>query len=96
MKSKIEITLYSYIKALDSAETTGPKQEGEESIEVPIEQEIVLVTEPQPLVMTGQEDGLFSGKIIKGDITLCKDEMRDLLDAERDGKSALFILKLVD
>ena len=88
MKSKVEVEFYRYIATPE--ESTGQVQEGEESIpENPQDQQ-------QPLTMTALDDGIHSGKVIKGEISLCKDEMRDLLDAEREGKSAVFLLRLVD
>ncbi len=48
----------------------------------------------QPLTMTSLLDGLFTGKKLKGNLVCSKEEMRDLLDAEREGLRPLFVLSI--
>ena len=48
----------------------------------------------QPVTLSSLQDGLFTGKKLKGQIVCSKEEMRDLLDAEREGLRPLFILSI--
>jgi len=50
----------------------------------------------QPLALSGSENGIWSNKILDGDVEICKDEVHDLLNAEADGLRAVFVLTLKD
>lgn len=50
----------------------------------------------QPLVLSASDKGIWSNKILDGDIEICKDEVHDLLNAEADGLRAVFVLTLKD
>jgi len=56
----------------------------------PVEQ----TPDKHPLNLSSLEDGMYTGKKKKGQFTCTKEEMRDLLDAERDGLRPLFILSI--
>ena len=48
------------------------------------------------LELSGYANGMFSGKLITGELKLCKDEMHDLLNGEVLDGQAIFALKIVD
>jgi len=50
----------------------------------------------QPLVMSGNANGIWSNKVLDGDVEICKDEAHDLLNAESDGLRAVFVVTLKD
>jgi len=50
----------------------------------------------QPLVLSGTDNGIWSNKILDGEVKVCKDEVHDLLDNESRGLRAVFVLTLKD
>ena len=51
-------------------------------------------TAKQPLTLTSLLDGMCTGKKMKGSAVFRKEEIRDLLDAEREGLRPLFIVSI--
>jgi hypothetical protein len=112
MKSGVKLTFYRYlnsdgehaaVKKLENPESPGGWEESPGAFEESPGGELLKArkhhdsdAQNQPLQLTGAEDGVYTGKIVGGTITLCKDEIHDLLDAERRGLGALFMLELTD
>jgi hypothetical protein len=85
MKTKCRLVFIGYQTAADG-----------ELVKVKKPPEDVDETQIPRLELTGYENGMHTGKEIKGDISLCKDEMHDLLNGEALSGRAIFALRLVD
>ena len=48
----------------------------------------------QPLRLASTEDGIHTGRALKGKLSIAKNAVHDLLDAEGRGHRALFIVEL--
>jgi len=82
----------------ESEETEVPVTADEPSVEDAVKTAVseLMTHLNQPLKLSGSDDGIWSNKILDGDVTMCKSEAHDLLDAEADGLRAVFVLTLID
>ncbi len=103
MKSGIKITFYRYLNgegehaAVEQLESeANESEETDEGELLPVPKHHDSDAQKQPLQLTGYEHGIYTGKVIGGTITLCKDEIHDLLNAEGRGLLALFVVALTD
>ncbi len=84
MDSKCTLVFLGYEKA--DGELRRVKKPGENEDQ----------TQTLRLELSAFENGMYTGKIITGELKLCKDEMHDLLNGEALEGRALFALKIVD
>jgi len=95
MKSKVEATFYCYLDA-EGMQKQVLKPAEDDTEDLTVEEQGAREKMQQPLTLTALLSGIWTGKKIHGDVSLCKDEVHDLLNAEGDGLRALFVLELKD
>lgn len=91
--------LYEGLSLSDEPEETeAPISADETTVEDEVKKQISeLVSHlDRPLVLSGTDNGIWSGKKIGGDMEICKDEVHDLLDNEARGLRAVFVVTLMD
>lgn len=91
--------LYEGLSLSDEPEETeAPISADETTVEDEVKKQISELVGhlDRPLILSGTDNGIWSGKKIGGDMEICKDEVHDLLDNEARGLRAVFVVTLMD
>ncbi len=93
MEGKVTVTFYCYLDK-EGMQNQVLKPSEDESEEVRHEETEAKEKMAQPLALASTEDGIHTGRELKGKLTIAKSAVHDLLDAEGRGHRALFIVEL--
>ena len=93
MEGKVTVTFYCYLDR-EGMQNQVMEPAKDESEEVRHEENEAKEKMAQPLRLASTEDGIHTGRALKGKLSIAKNAVHDLLDAEGRGHRALFIVEL--
>lgn len=90
---KIKVIFYCYLDA-EGMQKQVLEPEDDEREDLSAEEQEARDTLKQPLSMSGTEHGIYTGREIVGKVSLHKEALHDLLNAEGMGQRALFVVEI--
>lgn len=91
--AKIKVIFYCYLDD-EGMQKQVLKPDDDEREDLSVEEQEAVDTLKQPLSMSGTEHGIYTGREIAGKISLHKEALHDLLNAEGLGQRALFVVEV--